>query len=64
MHGRQLALKRRGNMPTPPVVLRIRRYILLLGLALFLGATISGSGPALSALPSPRGRCYGLDLGD
>ena len=52
MHGRQLALKRRGNMPTPPVVLRIRRYILLLGLALFLGATISGSGPALSALPS------------
>ena len=39
-------------MTTPLVVVRMRQYVLLLGLALVLGATISGAGPALSALPA------------
>ena len=42
-------------MTTPPVVLRLRRHIPVLILALVLGATVSGAGPALSALPAGGG---------
>ncbi|HET7758444.1 MAG TPA: hypothetical protein VFK62_00840, partial [Gaiellaceae bacterium] len=39
-------------MTTPSVVRRFRNQIPLLAIALVIGATISGAGPALSALPS------------
>src|ERR1044072_312352 len=39
-------------MTTPSVVRRFRNQIQLLAIAVLFGATVSGAGPALSALPS------------
>ena len=39
-------------MTTPSVVRRFRNQIQLLAIAVVFGATVSGAGPALSALPS------------